>query len=79
MPATKKNRILNEILNIKTVNGNHIYSGFWELKCKIHTAFYQIITNTKIREKYLDFTEISDVKLSIQGLNRIRFDMQNKK
>lgn len=69
---------LNEILNIKTVTGNHIYSGFWELKCKIPTAFYQIITNTKSRDKFLDFTKISDIKLSIQGQNHVRFDLVKK-
>ncbi|MCP9770371.1 hypothetical protein EGI22_20890 [Lacihabitans sp. LS3-19] len=69
---------LNEILGIKPVTGNHIYSGFWELKCKIPTAFYQIITNTKTREKFLDFTKISDIKLSIQGQNHVRLDMVKK-
>lgn len=69
---------LNEILGIKTVNGNHIYSGFWELKCKIPTALYQIITNTKTREKFLDFSKITDIKLSIQGQNHVRFDMNKK-
>lgn len=69
---------LNEVLGIKTVTGNHIYSGFWELKCKIPTAFYQIITNTKTREKFLDFSKITDIKLSIQGQNHARFDMNKK-
>ncbi len=69
---------LNEILGIKTVTGNHLYSGFWELKCKIPTAFYQIITNTKTRDKFLDFTKITDIKLSIQGQNHVRFDIKKK-
>lgn len=69
---------LNDILDIKTVTGNHLYSGFWELKCKIPTSFYQIIINTKTREKFLDFTKISDIKLSIQGQNHVRFDLVKK-
>lgn len=69
---------LNDVLDIKTVTGNHLYSGFWELKCKIPTAFYQIITNTKTREKLLDFTKITDIKLSIQGQNHVRFDLAKK-
>jgi hypothetical protein len=69
---------LNDILDIKEVTLNHLYSGFWELKCKIPTAFYQIITNTKTREKFLDFTKITDIKLSIQGQNHVRFDLVKK-
>lgn len=69
---------LNEELGINTVTGNHIYSGFWELKCKIPTAFYQIITNTKTREKFLDFSKITDIKLSIQGHNHVRLYMNKK-
>lgn len=71
-------KYLNEILQIQPITGNHIYSGFWELKCKIPNSFYQIITNAKNREKFLDYTSISDIKLSIQGENYVRFDMQIK-
>ena len=67
---------LKEILNIETISGDHIYSGFWELKCKMPEAFYQGLINAKNRSKYIEFIEITNIELSVQGSNHIRFDIK---
>ena len=38
-------------------------------------SFYQVILNTKGRISLIDFDKVDDIKLSTQGLNRVRLDI----
>jgi hypothetical protein len=66
---------LKEILKIENVTGNHIYTAFWVLKCKIPTSFNQVLINTRGRSKYIDYETTDDINLSIPGANRLRLDI----
>lgn len=67
---------LKEVLKINKVTINHLYTAFFDLKCKIPTSFYQVVVNTKNRSKLLDFESMEDINLSTQGLNRVRLDIK---
>ena len=66
---------LKEVLKVDKVTIDHIYTAFFVLKCKIPTTFYQVVVNTKSRSKLLEFDNMEDIKLSTQGLNRVRLDI----
>lgn len=69
---------LKEILKVEKVTIDHIYTAFFVLKCKIPTAFYQVVINTQSRSQWLDFEKVDDINLSTQGLNRVRLDINKK-
>lgn len=69
---------LKEILKIEKVTINHLYTAFFELKCKIPNSFYQVVINTKGRSYLIDFETVDDISLSTQGINRVRLDILKK-
>jgi len=70
---------LQEILKVGTVTIDHIYTAFFVLKCRIPSSFYQVVVNTKSRSNLIDFDKVTDIKLSTQGLNRLRLDITKTK
>lgn len=66
---------LKEILNLSNINGNHIYSGLEELDIRTPKSLYQIIANTKNRDGWLDYDNMEDIRLSMQGRNAIKHDL----
>ncbi|MDO6519382.1 hypothetical protein [Zobellia uliginosa] len=70
---------LKEILKIDKVTIDHLYTAFFVLKCRIPASFYQVVTNTKGRSNWIDFDKVDNIKLSAQGLNRVRLDIAKKK
>lgn len=70
---------LKEILKIDKVTIDHIYTAFFVLKCRIPPSFYQVVVNTKNRNNLIDFDKVDNIKLSAQGLNRVRLDIVKKK
>jgi hypothetical protein len=69
---------LKEILSVDQVTIDHLYTAFFELKCKIPTSFYQVVINTKSRDHLLDFEKVDNINLSVQGMNRVRLDITRK-
>lgn len=70
---------LKEILKIDKVSIDHIYTAFFILKCRIPASFYQVVVKTKGRNNLIDFDKLDNIKLSAQGLNRVRLDIVKKK
>jgi hypothetical protein len=70
---------LQEILKVDKVTIDHIYTAFFVLKYRIPASFYQVILNTKGRSSLIDFDKVDNIKLSAQGLNRVRLDIVKKK
>ncbi len=68
---------LKNILEIKAVNGNHIYTGLDELGVRVPKSLKQIIINTKGRQYgWLDYESMEDISLSMQGRNSIKHDLR---
>lgn len=70
---------LLEILKIEKVTINHIYTAFFVLKYRIPASFYQVVVNTKSRNNLIDFDNVNEIKLSTQGQNRLRLDINKQK
>ncbi len=67
---------LKNVLNIREVNGNHIYTGLDELDVRIPSSLRQIIVNTKGRRYgWLDYESMDDISLSVQGRNAVKHDL----
>lgn len=69
---------LLQVLKIEKVTINHIYTAFFVLKYRIPASFYQVVVNTKNRNNLIDFENLNDIKLSTQGQNRLRLDINKK-
>jgi hypothetical protein len=66
---------LKEILELSAVNINHIYTSMDELKIRTPKSLSQLITDTKGRNGWLDYESKEDIKISVQGVNAIKFDL----
>lgn len=70
---------LNNILGIKQVNGDQIYTGLDSLGVRIPQSLKQIIINTKGRRYgWIDYENLKDISLSIKGKNAIKHDLPKK-
>ncbi|WP_422004915.1 hypothetical protein [Roseivirga pacifica] len=68
---------LKNILEINSVNGDHIYTGLDELGVRVPKSLKQIIINTKGRQYgWLDYDNMEDISLSMQGRNAIKHDLR---
>lgn len=68
---------LKNILELSQVNGDHIYTGLDELGVRVPKSLKQIIINTKGRKYgWLDYENMDDISLSMQGRNAIKHDLR---
>ena len=66
---------LKEILEIESVNSDHIYTAFDKLKFRVPKSLYQLISDTKNKNGWLEFDTMDNIELSIQGGNAIKYDI----
>lgn len=67
---------LKEVLEMDGININHIYTGFEELNFRVPKSLYQLVSDTKNKSGWLDFDNMEDIGLSIQGKNYIKHDIE---
>jgi len=67
-----------EKLKIERVTDDHIFTGLKELKVPVPPTLHQVIINTKNRNTWLTFEDMTDITYSIQGSNYIEFDLPQK-
>jgi len=67
---------LRETLKMDGINANHIYTGFEALNFRVPKSLYQLISDTKNKKGWLDFENMEDIRLSIQGRNHIKYDLE---
>lgn len=68
---------LTEVLEIEQINGDHVYTLIDELNRPIPGSLEQILKNTRTRKGWLDYSDTSDIKLSQQGRNAVKFELKN--
>lgn len=66
---------LKTFLKEDMISVDHIYTCYKEVKRKIPTNLYQSIANTKRDKSWLDTSNTSDLKLTVQGENYIEHDI----
>ncbi|UJH67718.1 hypothetical protein [Allomuricauda sp. SCSIO 65647] len=66
---------LKEILQMDNVNTNHIYTAFDKLNVRVPKSLYQLISDTKNKNGWLEFDSMDDIAMSIQGRNAIKYDL----
>jgi hypothetical protein len=70
---------LLSILKTSKVSGDHIYTGLEELGGKIAPTLRQIFINTKGRKLgWIDFEDMSDIRLTIHGKNALKDELLKK-
>ncbi|GET24557.1 hypothetical protein [Prolixibacter sp. NT017] len=66
---------LKEILELESMNPDHIYTGFEKLNIRVPKSLYQLISDTKNKKGWLEFDTMENIGLSIQGRNAIKYDL----
>jgi hypothetical protein len=69
---------LQETLKIDKISIDHIYTGFDNLGEKIPKSLYQQISDTKNKNGWLNFDNMEDIKVSIQGRNHVKLHLKKK-
>ena len=71
---------LKEILNLEEIGINDIYTAFEELNLRVPKRLDQTIIDAKTKKGYgwLDYDNMNDIKLSVQGRNAVKLDWIKK-
>lgn len=67
---------LTKVLKINTVDYNHVFTCYKEMKYPIPTNLYQCIVDTISKKRWLE--NISNLKTTIQGDNEVEHKMKKK-
>lgn len=69
---------LAKTLNLQNITPDHIYTCFKDLKEKIPSNLHQAIRNIKDRRRWIDFSTINDIQLTVQGENLVEQELGKK-
>lgn len=69
---------LTKILELSSINLNHIYTCYKEVNKKVPTAFAQSIFDIASRKGYIDSSDMNNLKLPLRGENFVEHDLPKK-
>lgn len=69
---------LAKTLNLQNITPDHIYTCFKDLQEKIPSNLHQAIRNIKDRRRWIDFSTINDIQLTVQGENLVEQELGKK-
>ncbi len=70
---------LQNHLKLSKIGPNHVYTAFNAVKRKYAADIRQVIRNAKNKQNWLNFTDMEELRVATQGINKVEHEMGKNK